>query len=81
MKREDQELLERAEEKENNEEKPENEIHKQDDFFEDDFDREFWVKVMWAAVCLKKFFFAWWFSIYLVKICLRDEEWSRSKEK
>lgn len=45
MKREDQELLERAEEKENNEEKPENESHKQDDFFEDEFDREFWVKV------------------------------------
>lgn len=82
MKREDQELLERAEEKENNEEKPENESHKQDDFFEDEFDREFWVKVMWAAVCPKKiFFFAWWFSIYLVKICLRDEEWFRSKEK
>ena len=46
MKREDQELLERAEEKENNEEKPENESHKQDDFFKDEFDREFWVKVM-----------------------------------
>lgn len=56
MKREDQELLERAEEKENNEEKPENESHKQDDFFEDEFDREFWVKVMWAAVSKKIFF-------------------------
>lgn len=58
MKREDQELLERAEEKENNEEKPENESHKQDDFFEDEFDREFWVKVMWATVCPKKIFFS-----------------------
>ncbi|PFX13142.1 uncharacterized protein LOC111346402, partial [Stylophora pistillata] len=45
MKREDQELLERAEEKGNNEEKPQSEVVKQDDFFEDEFDREFWVKV------------------------------------
>lgn len=53
MKREDQELLERAEEKGNNEEKPQSEVVKQDDFFEDEFDREFWVKVR-KPLCVQK---------------------------
>lgn len=46
MKREEQELLERTEEKENNEEKPQTEVDQQGDFLEDEFDREFWIKVI-----------------------------------
>lgn len=45
MKREEQELLERAEEKECREEKPEIEVGQQADRLEDEFDREFWIKV------------------------------------
>ena len=45
MKREEQELLERAEEKECREEKPEIEVGQQADRLEDEFDREFWFKV------------------------------------
>ena len=45
MKREEQELLERAEGKESWEEKPEIEVNEKDDGLEDEFDREFWIKV------------------------------------
>ena len=45
MKREEQELLERAEVNESREEKPEIEVNQQDDGLEDEFDREFWIKV------------------------------------
>ena len=45
MKIEEQELLERAEGKESWEEKPEIEVNEKDDGLEDEFDREFWIKV------------------------------------
>ena len=45
MKREEQELLERAEGKESQEEKTEIEDDQQADGLEDEFDREFWIKV------------------------------------
>ena len=45
MKREEQELLERAERNECLEEKPEIEVNEKDDDLEDEFDREFWIKV------------------------------------
>ena len=45
MKRGEQELLERVEGNESWEEKPEIEIDQQDDGLEDEFDREFWIKV------------------------------------
>ncbi|XP_020624658.1 uncharacterized protein LOC110062135 [Orbicella faveolata] len=45
MKREEQELLERAEGNESREEKPEIEVNQQDDGLEDEFDRNFWIKV------------------------------------
>lgn len=46
MKREEQELLERAEGNESREEEPENiEVDRQEDGLEDEFDRDFWIKV------------------------------------
>lgn len=46
MKREEQELLERAEGNESREEEPEIEVDQQADGLEDEFDREFWIKVL-----------------------------------
>lgn len=43
MKREEQELLERAEGNESWEEKPEIEVNEKDESLEDEFDREFWL--------------------------------------
>ncbi|PFX12859.1 hypothetical protein AWC38_SpisGene23114 [Stylophora pistillata] len=54
IKREDRELLERAEERENNEEKPPDEVVKQDDFFEDEFDRDLGLRQehrQWSGAC------------------------------
>lgn len=46
MKREEQELLGRAEGNESREEEPEIEVDQQADGLEDEFDREFWIKVL-----------------------------------
>lgn len=45
MKREEQELLERAEGNDSREEEAEIEVDQQKDGLEDDFDRDFWIKV------------------------------------